>query len=166
MQNVRYIIKNIDENTFSSSFVLIDEVMGSAVIKKTDEKTFEVSNIFIKEEYRRFKHGSKILSAAFSEVKKLGGETLFAEAPAELLPFFEKNGFEKCGVTYKKDGARYIKVEKSFVFDGCMWLSFNKELEAAIVKKALIIPIPTIKTEFILRFPPSGFPKFLSTAKA
>ena len=91
MQNVRYIIKNIDENTFSSSFVLIDEVMGSAVIKKTDEKTFEVSNIFIKEEYRRFKHGSKILSAAFSEVKKLGGETLFAEAPAELLPFFEKS---------------------------------------------------------------------------
>ena len=51
MQNVRYIIKNIDENTFSSSFVLIDEVMGSAVIKKTDEKTFEVSNIFIKEEF-------------------------------------------------------------------------------------------------------------------
>lgn len=166
MQNVRYIIKNIDENTFSSSFVLIDEVMGSAVIKKTDEKTFEVSNIFIKEEYRRFKHGSKILSAAFSEVKKLGGETLFAEAPAELLPFFEKNGFEKCGVTYKKDGARYIKVEKSFVFDGCMWLSFNKELEAAIVKKSFNYTHTHDKNRVYLTVSALGFSEIFVNGKS
>lgn len=135
MQNVKYVINNIGENTFSSDFVLIDEVMGSAVIKKKDEKTFEILSLFVKEPYRRFHHGSKIISNALEQVKKLGGETLFAELPAELLPFFEKNGFAKCGVTYNKDGARYIKVEKSFVFDGCMWLSFNEECEAAIVKK-------------------------------
>lgn len=133
MSSAEYTL-NKTENGILAEFILVGEKSGEAVCEIADGK-YEIKNIFINPEYRRFGHASKLLSLLIKHAEKYSAKCIFAEFPAELLPLFEKNGFAKCGVTYEKDGARFIKAEKDFVFKDAKWLSFGNELEAVIARK-------------------------------
>ncbi len=65
------------------------------------------------------------------------------------LPEYSKKGYAHTGVSYEKDGEKYITVRKDTVFEDAEYLTFGNEKEAVIARKDFILKKPE-KAELIV----------------
>jgi len=85
----------------SEMFLLIDKkIVGfTGLIYHKWNNTIQISNIFIKPEYRGQGLGLKLIKFLIEKVKKTKYRCLIAEAPSSnpAVKLYEKAGFRKCG---------------------------------------------------------------------
>ena len=119
-----------DGEAFHTLFLIKDEAAGCASITADGE----LYSVAVLPQYRKKGNGSKLVDMLTQKVKAAGVRSVTAEFPCELLAFFNKCGLAHCGVTYEKNGARFLKAECSFIFEDAEWVEFGGETEAVIVR--------------------------------
>lgn len=68
--------------------------------------TAELDNMFIKEDYRKFGIGSKMMNSFFDWTREQGAKRVLVTASIgneNTIRFYEKHGFEKLNVTLRKE---------------------------------------------------------------
>jgi len=77
-----------------------DEVIGfTGLIEYSWNRTLQISNIFVKPEYRGQRLAQKLLTHLISKAEKTVNRCIIAEAPSNnsVVKLYEKMGFRKCG---------------------------------------------------------------------
>lgn len=105
-------------------FMLTDrgDVIGfTGLIRYDWNRTMQISNIFVKPEYRGQKLAQKLLDHIISKAKKTDFRCLIAEAPSDnpVVGLYEKMGFRKCGYNDRY----YSNTGEPFAH----WMSFDLE---------------------------------------
>ncbi len=119
-----------DGEALHALFLIKDEAAGCASVTADGE----FYSIAVLPQYRKKGNGASLVGLLTEKVRALGAKSITAEFPCELLGFFNKCGLAHCGVTYEKDGARFLKAERSFIFEDAEWVEFGGETEAVIVR--------------------------------
>jgi len=68
--------------------------------------TAELDNMFIKEDYRKFGIGSKMMNAFLDWTREQGAKRVLVTASignVNTIKFYEKHGFDKLNVTLRKE---------------------------------------------------------------
>lgn len=110
-------------------------VLGACSLTDEGEGVYRITGLCVSPARRDHEIGRKLVGRAVDGAYSRGAKRVVAELPLEKLSFFERCGLAKRGVSYEKNGGRYIECEKSFVFGDAEWLSFGGETEAVIVRK-------------------------------
>ncbi|MBD3304390.1 GNAT family N-acetyltransferase [Candidatus Woesearchaeota archaeon] len=77
-----------------------DRVIGfTGLIEYKWNRTLQISNIFVRPEYRGQKLAQKLLTHLIGKAEKTGHRCLIAEAPSDnsVVKLYETMGFRKCG---------------------------------------------------------------------
>ncbi len=129
-------VKNInDEKAIHIGFFLGETAVGCGSAVDCGNGEFELYNICVLKDYRRFKIGSNILKELKSKAIEQGAKQLVATAPVESLDFFHANSIPHDNVSYEKNGKRYIPLRENLVFENAQWLSFGGETQAVVACK-------------------------------
>ncbi|HIZ75832.1 MAG TPA: GNAT family N-acetyltransferase [Candidatus Mediterraneibacter stercoravium] len=76
-----------------------------------------VGRIAVRKEYRGHRLGSRILSAAESEIRKAGGGKVLLHAQQQARPFYEKQGYCAYGEQDFDEGCPHIWMRKELPQD-------------------------------------------------
>lgn len=94
-----YFYNNINES-FEVFYCLVDQdmVVGTAALKKIDEKTVELKALYLHKDYRGKGLGSLLMSVSVNEAKSRGFKKIVLDSMLkyeDALKLYEKFGFEK-----------------------------------------------------------------------
>ncbi len=133
-------VKNInDEKAMHIGFFLGENAVGCGSIYDCGNGDFELYNICVLKDYRRFKIGSKILKELKSKAIEQSAKQIVATAPVETLDFFHANGIPHDNVSYEKNEKRYIPLRENLIFENAQWLSFGGEMQAVVACKEFTV---------------------------
>ncbi len=128
-------IKDTRDNTgVHVAYFLGDAVVGCASGYNNGKGEFQLSQVAVGEDYRRFGIGTELVKRVKAEMKKQGAQVIVAECPTEYLDFFHSLGMPHNNVSFKRNGRRYIKCVQNLVFDDSRWVTFGNENEAVIAR--------------------------------
>ena len=115
----------INEQGFKNEFDNIDKTayhilcfengtpIGTARIYNDNESlTYHIGRIAVLKEYRNLHIGSKIISYAENEIKKLNGNKIVLSAQVKAKGFYEKCGFTSQGDIYLDEHCPHIYMYK------------------------------------------------------
>ncbi len=126
-------VKNInDEKAIHIGFFLGENAVGCGSAVDCGNGDFELYDVCVLKDYRRFKIGSNILNELKSKAIELGAKQLVATAPVEALEFFHRNGIPHDNVSYEKNGKRYIPLRLNLIFERAEFLRFGNESQAIV----------------------------------
>lgn len=111
-----------DENDGGAyHFVGYDKTVQVAAARLFEiaDSCFKIDFTAVKKDYRRQHIGELVMRALADKAVSLGGKSIILEAPIDLMPFFEREGYASYGGEFDKDGRKHTMMKKDLSIIRC-----------------------------------------------
>lgn len=112
-----------------------DKPIACGRLIDSSQGVFYLGRIAVLKEYRGKHIGKKVMDLLIERAKEKGATILKLGAQAYAVSFYENFGFTPYGVSYMDEHIEHIHMAKNLVFDNCLWLEFEDNLDAVLARR-------------------------------